>query len=880
MVLRFLSKVYFFYFALLFAVIFMFMPGNVSAANGEPESMLPPSGVKGVVGAQTGGQVYTSPASNAFLYVPSTSGPTSVTVQEISNQYGNGKLISFTVGYMNTNGNCSAAIGAGTIQNGVNGFSNNQVYNIPAVSSFSNIQKIPNGKGIEYAVFCVSVSTSSLLGFGPCTIIGSDGRRYSTCYWDVTFRLTTSSLNLLGVYPGAGGNDNATTSALRKGTGYFASTGLVWGEEISFATPCEINSGTEPITFYDMDIPYSQRDLFIQLQERERDTNNAYVNVPLKTAYPGQLGLRNSPSNGSPTPLQNQGSGATSYVLPSTGSYSVSKEYKLILSNIGRNNKIRIRIPFSQINSVVKCVDPAPRPTCTITSVAIVGGYKLTWTSKDATSASIDNGIGSNVLLPAGEKEVGENAAKYTMSVSGPGGTATCETTTRQVSTPECTIAQKSIGVGEEFKLSVLVENKDSTNEVSITGAKYTANSNVISPQTGNSVAPALPAKVTAGDSITLDSGTVTASANGKYSYYWTVNLSSGATTWTLECKDAGGDGVPNIIVSETPYTRVYGGDVYAGGGLIDSVGGCTNNTASALGYMKGTGDDSYAGTGVELAVFAVSNISGVQTFANSGSNPRSLAFANSGTGVENVGDYNFGGGFDLSGACTNNYFNSTAGATPLLGDDLTTLESGRYIVGSGVGSLTTLVSSGIANGKRIVIYVNGDAYLGNGTDSRFGYANSSGWLGEVGIPSIYIIASGNIYIDKEITQLDGVYVAQPRIDTLPNTTGEISTCSSINGSSVVDYSNLGSVASIAQEVVANCNKKLTINGAFTAKRVHLLRHVASLNVATPKEARGSANISEEFIYSPDLFMTQGGGVPSLRRNFKVDSLVTLPPVY
>lgn len=324
--------------------VVLLVGGSADAA--EAGSQLPPAGTKGIVSHQTGGEVFTSPQSNAYLYVPVTSAgsATTVTVGEIANQYGNGKLSIFQVFYLGAgDGQCHPLSPDLVYNGGTAGFSSNQSLTVPASYTRADntaVRKLPDGRGTTYAVFCVVVTTNSVLrNSAGCQVRGSDGRQYRTCFWDVTFRLSTppATGGLLGVYPGVGGDDNGVDAPLRKGTGYYLGWPFhVWSQEIAFATPCDVRNGAEPITLYDLDIPYSQANLYIQLQERSRGSTGAWTNVALRSGRSGSPGLRTSPSNGQAAPLANGASGATHYVLPDTnsGQFRADREYKLTLSNM------------------------------------------------------------------------------------------------------------------------------------------------------------------------------------------------------------------------------------------------------------------------------------------------------------------------------------------------------------------------------------------------------------------------------------------------------------------------------------------------------------------------------------------------------------------
>jgi hypothetical protein len=128
----------------------------------------------------------------------------------------------------------------------------------------------------------------------------------------------------------------------------------------------------------------------------------------------------------------------------------------------------------------------------------------------------------------------------------------------------------------------------------------------------------------------------------------------------------------------------------------------------------------------------------------------------------------------------------------------------------------------------------------------------------------------GNIYINQDVNQLDGLYIAQPDQTNLANT-GVIWTCH--DGSSVAYNSTF---------VIGNCNHKLTFNGAVIAKQMNLWRTNDGINSDLPTDQPGTPSIpAEEFKYTPEMvignpFFNQSNG----SQDYTVDSVITLPPVY
>ena len=132
--------------------------------------------------------------------------------------------------------------------------------------------------------------------------------------------------------------------------------------------------------------------------------------------------------------------------------------------------------------------------------------------------------------------------------------------------------------------------------------------------------------------------------------------------------------------------------------------------------------------------------------------------------------------------------------------------------------------------GEHRAVYVNGDVTITTSNDIQYPAYN-----GLDQIPSFYLIVKGgNIYIDKSVTQLDGVYIAMPD----GATGGTIYTCT--NGAT--RYS--GTVPTAAAP--SGCGTTLTINGAFIANQVKFLRTPGDINNTTAAEV---------FNYGPELWV-------------------------
>ena len=301
------------------------------------------------------------------------------------------------------------------------------------------------------------------------------------------------------------------------------------------------------------------------------------------------------------------------------------------------------------------------------------------------------------------------------------------------------------------------------------------------------------------------------------------------------------------------PYVRFYGQDVFAGGNFPDR--------ASVTGAIS-TNNRARAGSGVEYAAFALGAIGGF-----SSSDLRSdgffdqLNFASSPKG-------NFGGSHTATDYFANKPDNATGIAstatpsgTPVPVTTPPTEGINSYIAGN-----LTLNANTSFSGKQ-TIFVSGDVYIsGNIVYAPWGPNINA-------IPSFRLIVKGNIYIDKDVTQIDGFLVAQPN----GATGGTISTCSNSSGAN-------GSLTTTGDRTPTNgeCSRQLVFNGALVAQKIKWLRTFKTLSDAKlsglePYDNNSSAEIVNT---SPDFYLgipadpPSGGGTSG-----KYDSYQALPPI-
>jgi hypothetical protein len=320
----------------------------------------------------------------------------------------------------------------------------------------------------------------------------------------------------------------------------------------------------------------------------------------------------------------------------------------------------------------------------------------------------------------------------------------------------------------------------------------------------------------------------------------------------------------PKII--NEPYVHVYGADVSAGGGFNTGASeNCTNDSGDQ-GIKTFLNTTSVAGSGTQIGALAIKPIYGFGSALLRGGNPsppKGLSFSNTNDGSSSPGTDSPALGGNLGGThCATDYYlatmppGTTASPNPGTLSFNTTAPADGSIARSAtsyVGNLT-IGSSLFDDATNVSVYVNGDVTIaGNIT-----YKNAS-WGAIERIPSFRLIVKGNIYISKDVSQLDGIYVSQPT----SGGSGQIYTCT--NGSS--PYSTT------ASNFFTDCGQKqLLVNGAFIAKKVNLLRTFGSLRASSGGEhlSIGTSKTCTEgrttnlgdcaaeiFNYTPEIYLSQ-----------------------
>ena len=270
------------------------------------------------------------------------------------------------------------------------------------------------------------------------------------------------------------------------------------------------------------------------------------------------------------------------------------------------------------------------------------------------------------------------------------------------------------------------------------------------------------------------------------------------------------------VRIAKSPYVHFTGGDVWAGGGFAAVAPGTCVNNADIRTVTRGQaldGDGSRPGSGTTYAAFALGRITsfgsgsmGQVTSTGLGDN---WTFAN--TNTANLGFFNSGQ------HCIADYVNTYQAAPVIAG---TNVNIGGTASGAWrVNGDANFVGASMGAGAQRVYLVNGNVTI----NSSLTYpANFSGG-GQ--IPSLVIIATGDIRVDAAVTQLDGIFISR----------GTFYTC----------------YPKTEPATTGTCGSRLTINGSVSANRVDLFR-TAGAEGNSPADQKSPAEV---FNLSPEVYL-------------------------
>lgn len=245
------------------------------------------------------------------------------------------------------------------------------------------------------------------------------------------------------------------------------------------------------------------------------------------------------------------------------------------------------------------------------------------------------------------------------------------------------------------------------------------------------------------------------------------------------------------------------------------------------------------AGSAVEYNAFALNAITSFGSAGRAlvgtgavGDTPRSMTFGNNESNATLLGYYG------AASHCMEDY-SSLYGTLPVGGAlPITSTTSGAWHSAS-FPSLSGVAPAGVTK----VYYSDGDVTI----TGNIQYPDTYNNIGD--IPSILIIARGNIYVNAGVTRMDGIYV----------TRGTFFTC----------------YPKVEPGSVSACNNTLTINGAVLANRLDLFRN-AGADGSTVVQRQSAA---ENFNFSPEMYLRNVLTGTDTDR-IETTNMIELPPRY
>lgn len=467
--------------------------------------------------------------------------------------------------------------------------------------------------------------------------------------------------------------------------------------------------------------------------------------------------------------------------------------------------------------------DP-PDPRADVNGTFKINGnhrFDVPFTALNAQQQAALNGGGSHTFYvyaidTGGRTNPHIGTRSFDMNTCIPPATFSCSTISTNPSPVEA---------GAQFSLSINV----STSGGAPPSYPYTATLNVPGPPTNpGTMSPHSPVvgNLPKDSNQDIDFNGLTVSTAGHYQGDVTIDLTSGGgpnlvCPFNQNAPPCASSGCSFLAVNK-PYFTVRGGDVATG---IVSCAGWSGGTGTLTAWNNGLSPGNL-GAGTNLAAYALNAIDGFVS-KNAQSSLKSLTFAN--TGSSPPANSAYGGGLTTGAACPNKYYDNPA--SPLAGG-------------------STIAGRTVAVANRTAVYVNGNAYISGNITYDAGATTVND------LPSFWLVANGDIFIDPSVTQLDGVYVAQG---------GKIYTCS--NGFAPPTQPQLNSSGA------AGCQRQLIVNGAFIANEIKLYRSNGSMSNGIPAEI---------FYYTPGTWLVApceiiGCGSTSSTPGY--DSITSLPPV-
>ena len=307
------------------------------------------------------------------------------------------------------------------------------------------------------------------------------------------------------------------------------------------------------------------------------------------------------------------------------------------------------------------------------------------------------------------------------------------------------------------------------------------------------------------------------------------------------------------VKIGKRPQIQLNGSDSYANEGFT-----ATQFSNIDLNHLRG----SYSQYGLLTNSGRVSNFgSAGYTFADPSFKNKAcaLAWANSGTATGNCNSNSL-----TPGRLTHTFYSAlTNPDKESYPGSLTSIPEGTHYYTTS-GNLT-LGGTSLGSNRRVTIYVGGDVTI-NGNINIYGGTNgqdnTTSYTNPAAIPSLTIIADGDISINGSVERVDANLVTE---------NGRLITCQGSEDSGTQTELGIGST---------QCSNKLKINGAVVSKESPVLHRIfGSGNTIGVNQWDNNMNstTSEWFNYTPNTWLTPYLGGTSGINGYTTVQVTNLP---
>lgn len=335
----------------------------------------------------------------------------------------------------------------------------------------------------------------------------------------------------------------------------------------------------------------------------------------------------------------------------------------------------------------------------------------------------------------------------------------------------------------------------------------------------------------------------------GTFSISASVSGNTGALPLSATC-----DGATTISVVAKPYFKVFNGGVMVGAGFNSGTTTCTTPGNARVSAFA-SDSPSFHGASSEYELRSLGGV--VKTFYSSGRQPTALPNYKALTLANNAASGTYGGSFGGASCITDYYVTAKNSTVPVASgaSTIATLDAAAGANNQVEWGGGTLSGGALAAAEKLAVFVDGDVYINGNITLATNYTSLTD------IPFFALVVKGNIKIAPNVTQLDGLYIAQPD----GNADGTIYTC--LNADNTVP------------NLYNTCRTKLTFNGAVVAKNLKLLRTAGTLASGPANETAASANIAEVFNGTPEMYIAYPAFRVEDSTTELYDSVTSLPPL-